>query len=78
MRSESQAEPAAASEPTPLTLVVGSLALPNGAAWPEGSVDVRPTEPAEALHRIESDAPALVLLWATLRLRADGGDAESA
>jgi serine phosphatase RsbU (regulator of sigma subunit) len=47
---------------TPLTLVVGSLALPRGERWPEGAVDARQTEPADALDRLETDAPELVLL----------------
>jgi len=46
----------------PLALVVGSLALPPGDAWPGGEVEARRTEPGDALDRIESDAPELVLL----------------
>jgi sigma-B regulation protein RsbU (phosphoserine phosphatase) len=46
----------------PLALVVGSLALPPGDAWSGGEVEARRTEPGEALDRIESDAPELVLL----------------
>jgi serine phosphatase RsbU (regulator of sigma subunit) len=46
----------------PLALVVGSLALPAGEAWARGEVDARTAEPGEALNRIESDAPELVLL----------------
>ena len=46
----------------PVALVVGSLALPTGEAWPPGKVDARCAEPGEALERIASDSPALVLL----------------
>jgi serine phosphatase RsbU (regulator of sigma subunit) len=52
----------AASPGTPLTLVVGTLALPVEDVWPAGAVDARPTEPGEALSRLESEAPELVLL----------------
>ena len=57
--------PAAPAEPAPaapLALVVGDLALPRGEDWLEGAVEARPTEPAHALDRIESDSPELVLL----------------
>ena len=47
---------------TPLALVVGRLALPPGDAWPRGEVDARHAEPGEALDRIASDSPELVLL----------------
>ena len=55
------ATPAEAVPATPLTLVVGDLALPKGEGL-RGAVDARRTDPAEALHRIESDSPELVLL----------------
>jgi serine phosphatase RsbU (regulator of sigma subunit) len=46
----------------PLTLVVGELALTAGDGGLAGAVDVHPTDPAEALLRIERDSPELVLL----------------
>jgi serine phosphatase RsbU (regulator of sigma subunit) len=46
----------------PLALVVGSLALPAGETWAGGAFCARPAEPAEALDRIEREAPELVLL----------------
>jgi serine phosphatase RsbU (regulator of sigma subunit) len=57
--------PAAAAERLslrPLTLVVGELALNAGDGGLAGAVDVHPTDPGEALLRIERDSPELVLL----------------
>jgi serine phosphatase RsbU (regulator of sigma subunit) len=48
--------------PAPLALVVGSLALPGGEGTLDGAVDARHADPPEALSRIDTDAPALVLL----------------
>ena len=60
----SEPPPAAATQASPaspLTLVVGDLALPKG-DWLAGAVDARRTQPSEALERIEADSPELVLL----------------
>jgi serine phosphatase RsbU (regulator of sigma subunit) len=51
-----------ATAPMPLALVVGTLALPAGDSWARGEVDARVADPGEALDRIESDSPELVLL----------------
>jgi serine phosphatase RsbU (regulator of sigma subunit) len=56
------AAPAEPPPATPLALVVGDLALPEGEGWLGGAVDARPIDPGDALHRIESDSPELVLL----------------
>ncbi len=62
MSTEPPNAPPPTTAATPLALVVGSLALPPGKGWSGGEVEARRTEPGEALHRIESDAPELVLL----------------
>ncbi|MCG6922082.1 MAG: SpoIIE family protein phosphatase [Acidobacteria bacterium] len=56
------AEPAEAPPAIPLALVVGDLPLLRGESGLGATVDARPTDPGDALHRIESDSPELVLL----------------
>ena len=67
--------PAAPAEPppaTPLALVVGDLALPRGEGWPEGAVEARPTDPGDALDRIESEKALSDELRADIRKAIDG------